>query len=142
MAPRAAPVSFEVCAWFDRVVSLAVRSRPPLIRACRAACGHVAPPRVLLSESAGHERAATVRARPGLAGRVAAFHFGGPAKRRSPQGGGCLMSAGLLAIDELVAALADTRPPALLDVRDLVDSEGGHLPGATLVPRRRLEFRI
>jgi len=52
------------------------------------------------------------------------------------------MSVGLLAIDELVAALAGTRPPALLDVRDLVESEGGHLPGATLVPRRRLEFRI
>jgi len=52
------------------------------------------------------------------------------------------MSVGLLAIDELVAALADTRPPALLDVRDLVESEEGHLPGATLVPRRRLEFRI
>src|SRR5207253_3675591 len=118
-------------AWFDRVVSLAVLSRTPLIRTCRAACGHVAPPCVPPSESAGHERAATVRSRPGLAGRVAASGRGGPA-----------MSVGLLAIDELVAALADTRPPALLDVRDLVESEGGHLPGATLVPRRRLEFRI
>ena len=52
------------------------------------------------------------------------------------------MNVGLLAIDQLVAALAAERPPVLLDVRDLVESEGGHLPGATIVPRRRLEFRI
>lgn len=52
------------------------------------------------------------------------------------------MSVGLLAIDQLVAALAGTRPPVLLDVRDLVESESGHLPGATILPRRRLEFRI
>ena len=52
------------------------------------------------------------------------------------------MSVGLLAIDQLVAALAAAHPPVLLDVRDLVESEGGHLPGAVIVPRRRLEFRI
>jgi len=52
------------------------------------------------------------------------------------------MSVGLLAIDQLVAALAADRPPVLLDVRDLVESEGGHLPGAALLPRRRIEFRI
>ena len=52
------------------------------------------------------------------------------------------MSVGLLAIDQLVAALAAAHPPVLLDVRDLVESEAGHLPGATIIPRRRLEFRI
>jgi rhodanese-related sulfurtransferase len=52
------------------------------------------------------------------------------------------MTIGLLAIDQLVAALAAPRAPVLLDVRDLVESEGGHLPGATVLPRRRIEFRI
>jgi len=52
------------------------------------------------------------------------------------------MSVGLFPIDQLVAALAADRPPVLLDVRDLVESEDGHLPGATLLPRRRIEFRI
>jgi len=52
------------------------------------------------------------------------------------------MRAGLLAIDQLVAALAADHAPVLLDVRDLVESEAGHLPGAVIVPRRRLEFRI
>jgi len=131
MAPRAATVSFEVSAWSERVVSLAVPSRTPLTWTCRDRCGPVALPCVPCSESAGHERAATARSSPRLARRVAASDPRGPA-----------VSVGLIAIDELVAALADTRPPALLDVRDLVESEGGHLPGAALVPRRRLEFRI
>lgn len=52
------------------------------------------------------------------------------------------MKAGLLAIDPLVAALAAAHPPVVLDVRDLVESEAGHLPGAVIMPRRRLEFRI
>jgi len=52
------------------------------------------------------------------------------------------MRAGLLAVDQLVAALAADHPPVVLDVRDLVESEAGHLPGAAIVPRRRLEFRI
>ena len=56
------------------------------------------------------------------------------------QGG--VVKAGLLAIDQLVAALAADHPPVVLDVRDLVESETGHLPGAAILPRRRLEFRI
>lgn len=55
---------------------------------------------------------------------------------------GPAMTVGLIAIDELVAALAAEHPPVVLDVRDLVESEGGHLSGAVIVPRRRLEFRI
>ena len=53
-----------------------------------------------------------------------------------------IVSAPSISVDDLVAALAQPRPPVLLDVRDLVESERGHLPGATVVPRRRLEFRI
>ena len=45
-------------------------------------------------------------------------------------------------IDELVAALGGEHPPAMLDVRDLIESECGHIPGATILPRRRIEFRI
>ena len=48
----------------------------------------------------------------------------------------------VLTIDELVAALATEPPPAMLDVRDLIESERGHIPGATILPRRRIEFRI
>ncbi len=47
-----------------------------------------------------------------------------------------------LSIDSLVAALASGRPPVLLDVRDLIESERGHIPGAAVLPRRRIEFRI
>ncbi len=52
------------------------------------------------------------------------------------------MTARALTIDQLVAALASERPPVLLDVRDLVESERGHVPGAAILPRRRIEFRI
>ena len=52
------------------------------------------------------------------------------------------MAPRLVTIDELVAALAGEHPPALLDVRDLIESERGHIPGATILPRRRIEFRI
>jgi rhodanese-related sulfurtransferase len=51
------------------------------------------------------------------------------------------MTARSLSIDDLVAALAD-RAPVLLDVRDLAESDHGHIPGATILPRRRIEFRI
>ncbi len=48
-----------------------------------------------------------------------------------------------VAIDELVAQLAaEPSPVVVLDVRDLVEAERGHLPGATILPRRRIEFRI
>lgn len=44
------------------------------------------------------------------------------------------------------AVLADAsesaRPPVLLDVRQPLDYTNGHLPSATLVPRRVLEFRL
>ena len=52
------------------------------------------------------------------------------------------MTARTVTIDELVAALAAEHPPLLLDVRDLVESERGHVPGAVILPRRRIEFRI
>ena len=52
------------------------------------------------------------------------------------------MAPRLVTIDELVAALAGEHPPALLDVRDLIESERGHIHGATILPRRRIEFRI
>ena len=52
------------------------------------------------------------------------------------------MANRVLTIDELVAALATEPPPAMLDVRDLIESERGHIPGATILPRRRIEFRI
>jgi rhodanese-related sulfurtransferase len=52
------------------------------------------------------------------------------------------MSPRSLTIDELVTAQAAEHPPVLLDVRDLVESERGHVPGATILPRRRIEFRI
>jgi len=48
------------------------------------------------------------------------------------------MSVRQLTVDELVAASASV----LLDVRELVESERGHLPGAAVLPRRRIEFRI
>ena len=52
------------------------------------------------------------------------------------------MASRVVTIDELVALLAAEHPPALLDVRDLIESERGHIPGATILPRRRIEFRI
>ncbi len=52
------------------------------------------------------------------------------------------MAGRTITIDELVAALAAEPAPVLLDVRDLVESERGHVPGATILPRRRIEFRI
>ena len=52
------------------------------------------------------------------------------------------MSSRVVTIDQLVALLSAEHPPALLDVRDLVESERGHIPGATILPRRRIEFRI
>ena len=52
------------------------------------------------------------------------------------------MTARLVAVDDLVAALAAESPSVLLDVRDLVESERGHVAGATILPRRRIEFRI
>ncbi len=52
------------------------------------------------------------------------------------------MPGRLVTIDELVAALAGERAPTMLDVRDLIESERGHIPGATILPRRRIEFRI
>ena len=45
-------------------------------------------------------------------------------------------------IDDLVGALAAEHAPVLLDVRDLIESERGHVPGAAVLPRRRIEFRI
>ena len=48
------------------------------------------------------------------------------------------MSVRPLSVDELAAASA----PVLLDVRELVESERGHVPGAAVLPRRRIEFRI
>jgi rhodanese-related sulfurtransferase len=52
------------------------------------------------------------------------------------------MAGRTITIDELLPALAAEAPPVLLDVRDLVESERGHVPGATILPRRRIEFRI
>jgi rhodanese-related sulfurtransferase len=48
----------------------------------------------------------------------------------------------LVTLDKLVAAIGDGHPPTMLDVRDLVESERGHIPGSTILPRRRIEFRI
>ena len=45
-------------------------------------------------------------------------------------------------VDALAAALAGEAPPVVLDVRDLIESERGRLPGAAVLPRRRIEFRI
>jgi len=52
------------------------------------------------------------------------------------------MANRLITIDKLVAAVGGEHPPTMLDVRDLVESERGHIPGATILPRRRIEFRI
>ena len=52
------------------------------------------------------------------------------------------MTTRTVTLDELVAALSAEQPPLLLDVRDLIESERGHVPGATILPRRRIEFRI
>ena len=64
-----------------------------------------------------------------------------PAALAAVRAGG-ISAGGLISVDDLVAALAAERPPVLLDVRDLLESERGHLPGATILPRRRIEFRI
>ncbi|MFL6695958.1 MAG: rhodanese-like domain-containing protein [Vitreoscilla sp.] len=52
------------------------------------------------------------------------------------------MASRLISIDQLAAALGSEHPPTLLDVRDLIESERGHIPGAAILPRRRIEFRI
>ena len=52
------------------------------------------------------------------------------------------MTTRTVTIDELTAALSAEHPRLLLDVRDLIESERGHVPGATILPRRRIEFRI
>jgi len=52
------------------------------------------------------------------------------------------MSSRLVTIDQLLADLGGEHRPTLLDVRDLIESEHGHIPGATILPRRRIEFRI
>ncbi|MEP6503751.1 MAG: rhodanese-like domain-containing protein [Betaproteobacteria bacterium] len=52
------------------------------------------------------------------------------------------MSSHLVGVHDLLAALERPGPPVLLDVRDLAESERGHAAGATILPRRRLEFRI
>lgn len=45
-------------------------------------------------------------------------------------------------IDDLLAGLAARRLPLVLDVRELSESRHGHIPGATRVPRRRIESCI
>ena len=52
------------------------------------------------------------------------------------------MTARRITIDDLIAALAAEPPPVVFDVRDLIESERGHIPGAAVLPRRRIEFRI
>jgi rhodanese-related sulfurtransferase len=52
------------------------------------------------------------------------------------------MSPRVLTLDQFVGAAASERPPVLLDVRDLSESERGHIPGCALMPRRLIEFRI
>ncbi len=52
------------------------------------------------------------------------------------------MTARTVTVDGLVAALSAEHPPLLLDVRDMIESERGHIPGAAVLPRRRIEFRI
>jgi rhodanese-related sulfurtransferase len=63
-----------------------------------------------------------------------------PAVATADSGGSS--AAGAITVDDLVVALASEQPPVVLDVRDLLESERGHLPGATILPRRRIEFRI
>jgi len=52
------------------------------------------------------------------------------------------MALRLVTVDDLAALLSAGRAHAVLDVRDLRESEHGHVPGAAILPRRRLEFRI
>ncbi len=52
------------------------------------------------------------------------------------------MSARHVTVDELVAASAARPAPVLFDVRELIESERGRVPGAAVLPRRRIEFRI
>jgi rhodanese-related sulfurtransferase len=52
------------------------------------------------------------------------------------------VSARAIGAGPLAAALGSATPPVLLDIRDPVEAERGHIPGATNLPRRRIEFRI
>ena len=52
------------------------------------------------------------------------------------------MTVRTITIDELVAALAGEHAAIVLDVRDLFESERGHIPGAAILPRRRIEFHV
>ena len=52
------------------------------------------------------------------------------------------MSARAIGPGPLAAALGSATPPVLLDIRDPVEAERAHIPGATNLPRRRIEFRI
>ncbi len=47
-----------------------------------------------------------------------------------------------IAIDELRAMQTSDAQWALLDVRELGEAERGHIPGATFLPRRSLEWRL
>ena len=52
------------------------------------------------------------------------------------------MSARTITATSLAAMLQAPDAPVLLDIRDPVEADRGHVPGATSLPRRRLEFRI
>lgn len=52
------------------------------------------------------------------------------------------MKARPLSAAELARAREGDSPVVLFDIRDPVEAERGHVPGATNLPRRRLEFRI
>ena len=52
------------------------------------------------------------------------------------------MTARQVSIDALAAAQAAEHPPVVFDVRELFESERGHIPGAAILPRRRIEFRL
>ncbi|MBI3104766.1 MAG: sulfurtransferase, partial [Candidatus Rokubacteria bacterium] len=47
-----------------------------------------------------------------------------------------------ISYDELADLLGRVHPWALLDVRDAAEYEAGHIPGATALPRREIEFRV
>ena len=52
------------------------------------------------------------------------------------------MNVSIITGAALADALGAPNPPVLLDIRDPVEAERGHIPGATNLPRRRIEFRI
>jgi rhodanese-related sulfurtransferase len=52
------------------------------------------------------------------------------------------MSPPVLTLDQFVGDAASDRPPVVLDVRDLSESQRGHIPGCALLPRCLIEFRI